>query len=272
MNTLFAAAAECLAADDPDRKSELTRTSAEQWAAGALAFDLASAGAPEPIGEPGRPVRPRLVHPRDLPKRSLASAEGYAAFLHALAHIEFNAINLAWDAVYRFRNFPRAYYDDWVRIAAEESYHFGLLRDHLRNLGYDYGDFDAHNGLWDMAVKTADDPLPRLAVVPRGLEARGLDVTPAMIDKVRANGDERAAEILGIILRDEIGHVEAGTRWFRHLCEERDLEPETAFETIVREHMSGRVRGALNREARRSAGFSERELAFLDDLQQGGKP
>lgn len=265
---LFATAVECLSASDPRLKVELTRDAASRWRDGQLV--VAGGGAPGAIGEPGRPSRPRLVSPRKLPRRSLAQPQGYAALIHSLAHIEFNAINLAWDAVYRFRDFPEAYYGDWIGVAAEEAYHFELLRAHLQRLGYDYGDFDAHSGLWDMAVKTADDPLLRMAVIPRGLEARGLDVTPGMIAKVRSHGDDRAAEILEIILRDEIGHVEVGTRWFRYLCNQRGLDPEETFATVVNEYMAGRLKGPFNLSARKLAGFSEPELALLMTMQKGG--
>jgi len=183
--------------------------------------------------------------------------------LHAIAHIEFNAINLAWDAVQRFRNMPRAYYDDWVRVADEEAYHFGLIRDHLHEYGHDYGDFDAHNGLWEMAEKTAGDALERMALVPRVLEARGLDVTPGMITKLRQGGDARAVDILEIILSDEIGHVQIGTCWFRYLCGERGLEPESTFFYLLSRHFPKGLHGPFNEQARRKAGFSQGEMALL---------
>jgi uncharacterized ferritin-like protein (DUF455 family) len=207
------------------------------------------------------------VAPRQVPGRGLGTPEGHAAFVHAIAHIELNAINLAWDAVYRFPGLPPGYYDDWVRVAAEEAYHFTLMSEHLRRLGYHYGDFDAHDGLWEMARKTACDPLERMALVPRVLEARGLDVTPGMRARLQAMGDERGAAILGVILRDEIGHVAAGSRWFRYLCTARGLAPEPTFRELVARHARGAVRGPLNREARRLAGFTDAEL---DALERGG--
>jgi uncharacterized ferritin-like protein (DUF455 family) len=186
-----------------------------------------------------------------------------------LAHIELNAINLAWDAVYRFRGLPRDYYDDWVQIAGEEAYHFTLLRDRLQELGYDYGDFEAHDGLWEMARKTAHDPLIRMALVPRVLEARGLDVTPGMMARLRAAGDVRTADILVVILRDEVGHVAAGSRWFRYLCQARGLDPDATYRQLIRQYMTGRIKGPLHRDARLEAGFTEQELAYLEGLEEG---
>ncbi len=265
MRTLFEAAHACLMVRDVEEKLALTAEVAGQWRAQALTLD--DFAPVEAIGEPGRPARPPLVHPRQVARRGLATPHGRAAFLHALAHIEFNAINLAWDAVQRFRGLPRDYYDDWVRIAAEEAYHFTLLRARLREYGHDYGDFDAHDGLWEMARKTAHDPLLRMALVPRVLEARGLDVTPGMIVRLRAAGDEASADILEIILRDEITHVAAGTRWFRHLCAERGLDAERSFAAIIADYTrSGRVPGPLNAPARQAAGFSSAELAMLSSL------
>src|SRR5690606_4737988 len=181
----FDAARACLDAAEVDDKIALTRRHAAAFARGELQVpDVAPD--PDPIRMPGRPLRPRLVHPRDLPRRGLGSTEGRAAFVHAIAHIELNAVDLAWDAAYRFRGMPGDYYADWVRIADDEARHFMMLRERLRALGHDYGDFDAHNGLWEMCEKTAHDGLARMALVPRVLEARGLDVTPGMIVKLRA--------------------------------------------------------------------------------------
>ena len=261
---LFCAANACLKQSDVDEKLALTRRLAAQWRAGALNLD--SASDVEPISEPGRPQRPRLVAPRDLHRRSLHTPEGHGALIHAIAHIEFNAINLAWDAVYRFRGLPRAFYDDWVRVADEEAYHFGLVRDHLRSLGFEYGDFDAHNGLWEMAQKTAADPLVRMALVPRVLEARGLDVTPGIMKKLADRGDEAAVAVLEIILRDEIGHVEIGSRWFQYLCERRGLDAGQTFRQLLDHYMMGRKSGPLHRSARLAAGFSEDELDFLEGV------
>jgi len=220
----------------------------------------------EAIRMPGRPARPRLVHPRDLPRRGLGSAAGRAAFIHAIAHIELNAIDLAWDAVYRFREMPPDYYHDWVGVAVDEARHFGLLRSRLRELGHDYGDFDAHNGLWEMCEKTAYDGLARMALVPRVLEARGLDVTPGMILKLRAQADDATADILALILREEVAHVAAGSRWYRWHCERAGVDPRLRFRELLREYAGGYLHGPFNLEARVLAGFDQDELAALERL------
>lgn len=265
MNNLFDAARLCLDAGSIEAKLALTREGAAAFARGepAIARD---APPPEPIRMPGRPSRPRLVAARALPQRGLGTREGRAAFVHAIAHIEFNAIDLAWDAVYRFRGMPEAFYADWVGVAADEARHFAMLNARLGELGAAYGDYDAHNGLWEMAEKTADSCLARMALVPRVLEARGLDVTPGMITRLRGVGDHATADILGIILREEVAHVAAGTRWFRWCCAREDVEPEAAFETLLAEHARGALRGPFNVEARRAAGFDVQELRTIDRL------
>lgn len=256
----------CLMASDVDVKLALTRQTAQQWREGM--YSLESSSIVEAIEMAGHPERPVLVRPRDLPRRRLNSSDGLAAMWHAIAHIEFNAINLAWDAVYRFRHMPRQFYDDWVRIADEEAYHFTLIREHLRALGHDYGDFSAHNGLWEMARQTAHDVLVRMALVPRVLEARGLDVTPGIARRLAAAGDDRAEDILAVIFRDEIGHVESGTRWFNYCCAERGLDPETTFFGLLDQYMKGELRGPIQRAARLQAGFTESELGRLILYQQ----
>lgn len=230
------------------------------WQAGELTAD--PAGAPE-APPAGRPERPVLVPPRDLPRRALNGREGHAALIHALAHIEFNAINLALDAVCRFPALPPPFHGDWLKVAAEEAEHFQLLRAHLNGLGYDYGDFPAHDGLMELARDTAHDPLIRMALVPRLMEARGLDVTPEIQKKLRGFGDEAGATILDIVLRDEVTHVAAGDRWFRHLCTERGLEPETTYRRLLDKHAAPKPRRPLNETARRQAGFSQKELDGL---------
>ncbi|PKM42147.1 MAG: DUF455 domain-containing protein [Gammaproteobacteria bacterium HGW-Gammaproteobacteria-1] len=261
---LFNAALDCLRACEAADKVALTRAAAQAWREGGLS--LAAAHPPQTLAAPGRPARLRLVMPRELPRRRPDSREGRAILFHALTHIEFNAINLAWDAVYRFRAMPRAFYDDWIRVAEEEAQHFELLRAHLNTLDADYGDWPGHNGLWEMALKTAHDPLVRMALVPRCLEARGLDVNPGIQDKLRAAGDTEGCALLDIILRDEIGHVAIGDRWFRHLCAERGLAVETTYRSLMDEYMKGPPRGLFHLEARRSAGFSEAELAYLQGV------
>lgn len=216
-----------------------------------------------PDGLPGRPERPQLVPTLQVPKRSPFTTEGRAALLHAIAHIEFNAINLALDAVWRFAGMPREFYLDWLKVAAEEALHFTLLHEHLQGLGRRYGDFDAHDGLWTMAERTAGDVLARMALVPRTLEARGLDATPPLQAKLARAGDSRAVEILDVILRDEIGHVEIGNRWYRQLCHERGLDPVTLYPDLVRQYEAPRLRPPFNLSARHAAGFSAEELAYL---------
>ncbi len=265
---LFSAAGECLAADTSDTKVACTQAAVRAWREGVYA--LTAVHDPLPIGEPGRPVLPRLVQPRDVPRRRSTTPEGRATLIHAIAHIEFNAIDLAWDAVYRFRGLPRAYYDDWVRVADEEAQHFALLRERLIELGCDYGSYAAHHGLWEMAQKTADDVLVRMALVPRVLEARGLDVTPGILEKLRAAGDQRSAAILEIILREEVGHVAIGTRWFRYLCAERQLDPDGTFEVLMQRYigeMNGRIQGPFHTVAREQAGFSDKEMETLRALE-----
>jgi uncharacterized ferritin-like protein (DUF455 family) len=256
-------ALECLLICSPDAKRTCVATLWSDWQAGAIALPPDGASV-EPIDTPGRPEQPPLVPPQKVQRRSVGTRAGHAALIHALAHIEFNAINLALDAAYRFRNLPRDYYTDWLQVAFEEAYHFGLLREHLRALGYDYGTFNAHDGLWEMAVKTAHDPLHRMALVPRLLEARGLDASPAIITKLRNIGDVRGAEILGIILHDEIGHVRVGNRWYEYFCAQRRLDPVEEFQKLLREYGASRPRPPFHSEARRAAGFSDVELKYLE--------
>ncbi len=261
---IFDAAQACLAASLPADKLALTAQVATELEQGRLGF--AEAPPPMPIDAPGRPERPRLVNPRHLARRGLGSAVGRAALIHAIAHIEFNAIDLAWDAVYRFRGMPEAYYRDWTRIAADEARHYTMLAARLAQLGHTYGDFDAHDGLWSMAVRTAGSCLERMALVPRVLEARGLDVTPGMIERLRAVGDQETVAILAIILREEVAHVAAGTRWFEWCCARESVEPEATFRTLLENVGRGSIRGPFNREARHAAGFSAADMSCLDDL------
>jgi len=212
---------------------------------------------------PGRPDKPKLVPHTELRQRSMKSVEGRAALIHALAHIELNAVDLALDIVQRFAGLPPDFYRQWLNVAQEEALHFTLLRDHLHVLGFAYGSFPAHNALWEMAEKTKDDLLARLALVPRTLEARGLDASPPIKAKLVAAGDQRAGEILDIILRDEIGHVAVGNRWYRWLCEQRGLDPVVTYADLAKRYGAPRPRGPFNLEARRAAGFAEDELAEL---------
>jgi uncharacterized ferritin-like protein (DUF455 family) len=261
---LFECAKGCIDAAGVEDKLRLTRRCARDWREGHIETTLT--GAPEPIAEPGRPARPQLVHPSLVKSRKLTTRQGRAVFLHALAHIEFNAINLAWDAVYRFRGMPTEFYADWIRVADEEARHFTLLSLRLTEYGHAYGDFPAHDGLWHMARETAQDILVRMALVPRVLEARGLDVTPGMIVRLHHAGDAESAAVLETILRDEIGHVQAGTRWFRYLCRQRGLDSLETFRSLLAQYAHGRIHAPFNTWARQQAGFGADEMALLEAL------
>jgi uncharacterized ferritin-like protein (DUF455 family) len=217
----------------------------------------------EPAGIPGRPVRPELVDPHLLSTRGVHTPERRAILLHALAHIEFNAINLALDAIWRFAGMPAAFYTDWLKVAEEEAFHYTLLTTYLAEMGIAYGDFPAHDGLWRMTARTCGDVLARMALVPRTLEARGLDASPPIRAKLAQAGDLRAAEILDVILRDEIGHVGIGNHWYRHLCTERGLDPLAEYEALALHYEAPILRGPFNVPARRAAGFTEAELTAL---------
>jgi len=235
------------------RKVALSRALAARWRAGSLAI-----GRAKPPPRPGRPERPVLRPPRDMPRRrNFGSPAGRVALLHALAHIELNAIDLAWDLVARFSNagLPRAFFDDWLGVAAEEAEHFALLAARLDALGFAYGALPAHDGLWEAASATADDLIARLAIVPLVLEARGLDVTPEMIRRLERAGDPESAAILARVYQDEIGHVAVGVRWFDRLCREHGLDPQAAFHDRVRRYFSGTLKPPFNREARGQAGL-----------------
>jgi uncharacterized ferritin-like protein (DUF455 family) len=221
----------------------------------------------EPAGLPGRPERPELVEPRKLGRRSMQSPEGRAVLLHALAHIEFNAINLALDAVWRFAGMPEAFYVDWLKVASEEAHHFSLLSARLAEFGHAYGDFPAHDGLWDMCERTRGDVLARMALVPRTLEARGLDASPPIRARLQQAGDHESAAILDVILRDEIGHVLIGNRWFRFLCDGKAIDPHQTYLRLADDYRAPKLRGPFNFEARRDAGFDEEELAALAGLE-----
>ena len=222
---------------------------------------------PEPPNLPGRPARPLLVLPAQLKTRAVGTLEGRAGLIHALAHIEANAINLALDMLWRFAGMPTRFYLDWWQVAQEEALHFELLQAHLNSLGFVYGDFPAHDGLWDMAERTKSDVLARLALVPRTLEARGLDATPAVRNRLVSVGDTAAAKILDIILHDEINHVAIGNRWYNHLCVLHQLDPLTTYADLARRFRAPTLKGPFNIQARRAAGFTEAELTALNQAQ-----
>lgn len=257
--TLRRLALNLLLTSNPDEKADLTRR-----------VDLSLAvGADEVIAErgtiPGRPIKPTLVPPTELTKRSMRTIEGRAALIHSLAHIELNAIDLALDICWRFRDLPDSFYVQWMGVAREEASHFELLRDHLLTLGHRYGDFPAHNSLWDMAERTKDDILARIALVPRTMEARGLDASPPLRAKLISVGDHAAGGILDIILRDEIGHVAIGNHWYNWLCRQRDLDPVVTYSALAERYRAPRLRGPFNVDARRAAGFSQEELDALSN-------
>jgi uncharacterized ferritin-like protein (DUF455 family) len=248
----------------PDPEGKVAKASA-LWSLSAT-LSIAKEALLEPAGLPGRPNRPELIAPSGVPHRSPFTLDGRAALIHAICHIEFNAINLALDAVWRFAGMPDDFYRDWMRVAAEEAQHFTLLHDHLLTLGHRYGDFSAHDGLWEMCEKTKEDIVARMALVPRTLEARGLDATPliqARLRKVGAPDALVACDLLDIILRDEIGHVAIGNHWYRWLCERNGLDPVVHYGVLVERHRAPRLRPPFNKAARRQAGFSQQELDYL---------
>ncbi|MFC0351052.1 ferritin-like domain-containing protein [Undibacterium danionis] len=257
------AALACLTKADARSKAAAVQALRQAYLAQQLSLNL-SVQLLAPTDIPGRPLRPELVPPLGVKRRAMNTVEGRATLIHALAHIEFNAINLALDAVWRFPDMPEAYYSDWLQVAQEEAYHFSLLADHLVTLGYEYGDFPAHNSLWELAERTQDDVLSRMALVPRTMEARGLDATPALRAKIAQAGDQAAAEILDIILRDEIGHVAIGNRWFAYLCEQRQLEPIACFAQLAARFRAPTLRAPFNVEARLAAGFTPQELNAMN--------
>ena len=258
---LFESAHKCLMINDPYEKADKAKRLYQDFEANKMAIQ--SHDTPVAVDIPGRPSRPVLVHPREVPKRGFKSRQGLLRLAHAVAHIEFNAINLALDAVYRFRDMPQEFYADWLKIAAEEAKHFLLLSEYLQDHGSFYGEYEAHNGLWEMAIKTDHDVMIRMALVPRVLEARGLDVTPDMIDKLTAAGEWAFVDILKIIHEEEIGHVLSGTRWFNYECHKRGMDPRETFINLLNQYMAGVTIGPFHEESRKQAGFTAEEM---DDL------
>jgi uncharacterized ferritin-like protein (DUF455 family) len=264
MKNIFEYAEACLHRTDIDEKLALTHQAWQLLRAQRLS--LSSDGPVLPILNVKFPDRPHLLAPRHMPQRKLTTPDGIIAFFHAIAHVEFVAIYLAWDMLYRFRGLPDQFYQDWLRVADEEAQHFTLIRDHLRFLQTDYGDLPAHSGLWEHATDTADNLLARLAMVPRCMEARGLDVTPAIIEKFKKLGDDKSVAILTRILTDEVGHVELGSYWFKFVCRQLDFEPEAKYRELIRQYYKGgKPKGPFNREMRIIAGFSNAELDWLEN-------
>jgi uncharacterized ferritin-like protein (DUF455 family) len=250
---------------NPQLKYQLTRQLYED---GVQTLSHPDDDIPDPlICEAGRPLKPELVPPRAVPSRGVGSVHGRIILAHAIAHIEFNAINLALDAVYRFRDMPLAYYSDWLKVAAEEAYHFSLLNQYLQQHGHAYGDFPSHQSLWEMAQRTAHDVLIRMALVPRVMEARGLDVTPLLIKKLQHAKDYELVAHLEIIHRDEIGHVAIGSKWFRYVCDQRQLDARVTFRQLIEEYMKGALKGPFDEVVRMQAGFSKEEMEDLRALE-----
>lgn len=265
--TLSDAAVDVLTAASPGDKVALTHRYTAAWISGAIE----NVGNTDPPRRPARPDRPELRMPRDMPRRRKGGTAGRLAFLHAIAHIELNAIDLAWDIVARFthEDMPRAFFDDWVDVAGDEARHFQMLEQRLSALGGGYGELPAHDGLWQAAEDTADDLLARLALVPMVLEARGLDTTPAAVRQLRANGDPDSADILARIGREEIPHVAAGVRWFTHLAERRSLPPHENFHALIRNRFKGRIKPPFNHTARTEAGM---DRGFYETTAVSGSP
>jgi len=254
--SLTEAAVGVLSTSEAAHKAAASRAAAAAWREGTIT----TIGAAIPPERPARPANPELRRPGDMPRRGAGqSAAGRIALLHAIAHIELNAIDLAWDIVARFAgdDLPRAFFDDWVKVADEEAKHFTLLSGRLGTLGAAYGDLPAHDGLWEAAAATAHDLLARLAVVPLVLEARGLDVTPQMIARMTRFGDAETAAVLTTIYKEEIGHVAIGMRWFAYECDRRGLAPEPTWRALVAEHFKGALKPPFNDEARAQAGMAQ---------------
>lgn len=268
-NPFFQSCHEALLCFESDAKVMMVKKLHSKWLEQTLYWDDDYAVDASKV-DAGFPKELNLVEPRMLKRRRLHSTKGKAVMLHAIAHIEFNAINLALDACYRFRGMPTEFYLDWLTIACEEAYHFTLLEQHLNSLGYCYGDFPAHNGLWEMARTTAYDVLVRMALVPRILEARGLDVAPQIIKRLIEAKEFIAAEILAVIFNDEITHVKIGNKWYHHLCSQRKVNPVLHFIDLVRTHAPDTLRGPIDRDARLAAGFSQKELELINKIVRDG--
>ncbi|MBR9971586.1 ferritin-like domain-containing protein [Magnetospirillum sulfuroxidans] len=273
MNTLSDAALAALAATDPADKCRLSRQAAADWHGGRLA----GPGHSLPPERPGRPARPQLLAPKEMPKRAYKGDRGRIGLLHALAHIELNAIDLAWDIVCRFpdEDMPKGFYDDWIQVAVDEALHFEMLQNLLINLGSGYGELPAHDGLWQAAEKTADDLAARLVVVPMTLEARGLDTTPATMERLARNGDTMTPPALKVIYDDEIRHVAAGVRWFKHVAAKRGVDGKSEYQRLMAERFPGGLKTPFNHAARAQAGFDQdwyEEMAKAPSRLDGEKP
>lgn len=262
MKNLYQEARRCFLLSDPDEKLDVGMEVVRAFQTGGLEWKEGET--PEQLIMPGRLDLPLLVSPNELPRRGFGSVTQRAALIHALAHIELTAVNLAWDCIYRYRGMPYEYYQEWVEAAADETKHFRALRSRLRAMGFDYGDFAAHDRLWESAVQTAGDLADRMGIVHRVYEARALDVVPKILDKFQAAGDSKTAAVLTVVANDEVRHVGAGTYWFRYRCEQMGVEPDALFFNLLKKYMGRYPKGPFNRTARSSAGFSDNELALLE--------
>jgi len=271
MLELREASLEILANTDAQFKVSQLHNLFDGYQAGQITLNISCSYDSWDLCLPGRPAQPDLVAPKHVPKRKMDTVEGRAVLWHSLAHIEFNAMNLALDAIWRFPNMPTAYYEDWLRVAKEEAYHFSLINAHLQSFGFRYGDFPAHNSLWEMVERTSDSVIARMALVPRTMEARGLDAVPEIRDRFKQIKDERAVEILEIILHDEIGHVLVGNRWFNFLCANDNLSPITTYQELAKKYRAPTLRGPFNFDARQQAGFSSEELSLLESVSEKRK-
>ena len=263
MNELRQAALDILSTTDARTKVDQVYALYEQYQSGGIGLDVTKGLAAQNLDLPGRPSKPELVPPLTVPKRRMATVEGRISLLHSLAHIEFNAINLALDAIWRFPEMPRQYYEDWLKVAKEETFHFTLVEGYIQSFGFSYGDFPAHNSLWEMVERTSDAVIARMALVPRTMEARGLDAVPRIRDRFKQIKEAKAVEILEIILRDEIGHVAIGNHWFNFLCDREGISPISTYKELATKYCAPRLRGPFNLEARKLAGFTAEELSLL---------
>lgn len=264
MKNIFDFAEDCLYKVDIDEKLELTKQAWQLYQQDKLSFT--ETHSPENIARVNFPEKPELLAPRFMPRRKLGSKEGMQAFYHSLAHIEFVAIYSAWDMLYRFRGLPKQFYIDWLQVAYEEALHFEMIREHLRLLDLDYGDLPAHQGLWEHAQDTDYNVLARLTIIPRTMEARGLDVTPGMIEKIGKFNDQDGVKILTRIYEDEKTHVQFGSHWFNHQCQEQQLDADETFKHYLLKHFNqGKPKGPFNTEVRLQVGFTKNEMAWLEE-------
>jgi len=263
MPELRQSALDILALTNPQIKVERVHQLFDNFHSQLVSLDTAMRLSSDGLSLPGRPEKPELVPPLTVPKRRMDTPEGRLSLLHSLAHIEFNAMNLALDAIWRFSAMPTQYYEDWLKVAKEEAYHFSLIQEHLESVGVTYGDFPAHNSLWEMVERTADAVIARMALVPRTMEARGLDAVPAIRDRFKQIKDQKVTQILETILRDEVGHVFIGNQWFNFLCIQEGLSPVQAYKELARKYCAPVLRGPFNIAARKEAGFTEEELNLL---------